>query len=221
MEMSKATYRFYTWLFYGSYKFYSCSFRFLLFPSSPGFLLLFEGFKAFTSKVPTVRGWSSKQVGGSGPIKITTDLHWKFDPPKYIGNDSWPRVNKNVRIVSCDTPEAALGISILNLRSNHCWGLFACLFSSLGHGLGSKMHFVLGGGENLYLPSEIHPKKKSRLKLGNMEQSFFSILYKYHFNPNFPPKKETESQIWKLAFLSSNKNRWLGDGFLGPFFSAC
>lgn len=146
MEMSKATYRFYTWLFYGSYKFYSCSFRFLLFPSSPGFLLLFEGFKAFTSKVPTVRGWSSKQVGGSGPIKITTDLHWKFDPPKYIGNDSWPRVNKNVRIVSCDTPEAALGISILNLRSNHCWGLFACLFSSLGHGLGSKMHFVLGGG---------------------------------------------------------------------------
>ena len=175
MEMSKATYLLYLGFLWVSYNFYSWFSHFLLFPSSPGFLLLFEGFKAFTSKVPTVGGVILQVGRGNGPIKITIDLHWKFDPPKYIGNDSWPRVNKNVRIVSCDTPEAALGISILNLRSNHCWGLFACLFSSLGHAPGSKMHFVLGGGENLYLPSEIHPKKKSRLKLGNMEQSIFSI----------------------------------------------
>lgn len=86
MEMSKATYLLYLGFLWVSYNFYSWFSHFLLFPSSPGFLLLFEGFKAFTSKVPTVRGVILQVGRGNGPIKITIDLHWKFDPPKYIGN---------------------------------------------------------------------------------------------------------------------------------------
>ena len=88
MEMSKATYLLYLGFLWVSYNFYSWFSHFLLFPSSPGFLLLFEGFKAFTSKVPTVGGVILQVGRGNGPIKITIDLHWKFDPPKYIGNDS-------------------------------------------------------------------------------------------------------------------------------------